>query len=196
MSTAAYRTVGPADCSILFGVPTSEQGFSLQAENPEEHDFIQSQRLTWPKYQHFFAGPCCGVLEDLRRWGVQVVEDARIEDLAAPFSEGRSVMILFAHWSEAEGSVELSDGVTDPSHIVASIPTAFEGILDLCVCHPQALVARVKADRPGCVVKYTGTTATPLLWLYMYHILFKLLNERPMNYFTALAQAFKTAAML
>jgi hypothetical protein len=61
--------------------------------------------------------------------------------------------------------------------------------MDLCVCHPRQLVVLLKQKCPDCLVKLTDTEASPLLWIYMYQALFKILNTKP-DYFQALADAF------
>lgn len=102
-------------------------------------------------------------------------------------------MILFAHWSDADGTVELADGLVSCEQIVRVVPKDFTNIMDLCVCHPRELVVLLKQKCPDCLVKLTETEASPLFWIYMYEAMFKILNSRP-DYFQALADAFKLLA--
>jgi hypothetical protein len=100
-------------------------------------------------------------------------------------------MILFAHWSDSDGRIELTDGLVSSEQVVSGVPSDFAGIIDLCVCHPRRLVELLKQKCPDCLVKFTDTKATPLWWIYLYAAMFKILLTQP-DYFQALADAFKS----
>jgi hypothetical protein len=172
-----------------FGIPLSEEAFRRQAQSPNGGDFIRSQRLTWEKYRYFFVDSCHKVLKDLRLWNVRIVEELTFAAFTEVFSRPPLVMILFAHWSDADGTVELADGLVSSEQIVSVVPKDFTNIMDLCVCHPRDLVVLLKQKCPDCLVKKTEKEANPLFWIYMYQALFKILNTKP-DYFQALADAF------
>jgi hypothetical protein len=180
--------VCPNDCVIGFGVPLTEAAFRRQEQGVTGGDFIRSQQLTWEKYRYFFADSSAKVLAQFRLWGVRLIEELTLQALRDLFSRPPTAMILFAHWSDTD-RVELADGLVSSEDIVHLVPADFTGIIDLCVCHPRALVVGIKQKCPGCLVKYTDTNAAPLWWLYMYQAMFKILATRP-DYFQALADAF------
>ena len=176
------------ECVIGFGVPLTETSFRKQEQSPTGGDFIHSQGLTWDTYRYFFADACAQVLVRLRQWNVHVIEELTFDALADVFSKPPKVVILFAHWTARE-AVELADGMIFSEAIIRVIPSNFQGIFDLCVCHPMSLVVGIKEKCPDCLVKYTAKNATLLWWLYLYEAMFKILTTRP-DYFQALADAF------
>ena len=125
---------------------------------------------------------------------VQIVEELTLAALSKLFSRPSSVTILFAHWSETDGTVELADGVVSCEEIVRVVPDGFTNIIDLCVCHPTQLVILLKQKCPDCLVKYTNTKASPLAWIYVYQATFKILTTQP-DYFQAVADAFEVLAI-
>jgi hypothetical protein len=181
------------ECVLGFGIPLSEEAFRQQAQNPKGGDFIRSQRLSWEKYRYLFVDSCHEVLKRLRRWNVRIVEELTLAALTEVFLRPPLVTILFAHWSETEGSVELADGLASPEQVVQLVPNGFTNLIDLCVCHPRQLVDLLKQKCPDCLVKKTDTKASPLYWIHLYEATFKILNTRP-DYFQALADAFKLMA--
>jgi hypothetical protein len=183
--------VRPDECLIGFGIPLSEEAFQRQAQSPDSRDFIRSQRLTWNSYRFRFADSCQKVLEHLRLWGVRVVGELTLQAFADAFSRPPRVIILFAHWSDTDGTVELADGLVSCERLVDLVPKDFSGAFDLCVCHPRQLVVLLKQKFPDCPVKFTEKQANALSWIYMYEVLFKILSTEPADYFEALADAFK-----
>jgi hypothetical protein len=181
--------VRPDECVIGFGIPLSEEGFRRQAQNPKGGDFIRSQRLTWEKHHYLFVDSCLKILPHLRRWGVKVVEELTLQALADVFSHPPAAIILFAHWRDSDGTVELADRLVAPEEIVGLVPKDFNRIMDLCVCHPRQLVMLLKQKCPDCLVKFTDTKATAVAWIYMYQAMFRILTTNT-DYFQALADAF------
>jgi len=92
--------------------------------------------------------------------------------------------------AESPSAVEFFDRFWPIPDIVARVPSEFEETLDLCVCHPNALVAALHRDRPRCLVKYVDTPVAPSRWLYFYLTLFKLLTEKDIDYTHALTATF------
>lgn len=184
--------VRPEECIIGFGIPLSEEAFRRHLQDSECRDFVKSQRLTWEKYRYLFADPCAKVLKHLQTWGVTVVEELTLPRLTAIFLHPPRVIILFAHWSDADGTVELAEGLVASEQIAAVVPGDYAGIFDLCVCHPRNLVVLLKEKCSDCLVKFTDINADALSWIYLYEVLFKILSTQPTDYFEALANAFKT----
>jgi hypothetical protein len=93
------------------------------------------------------------------------------------------VVVLFSHW--AGDKVEFFDGMAGVERIMAEIPPAYEGVLDLCVCHPIALVERLLASRPPYLVRYMKQEAAPHYWLYFYRDMFSYMGARNADYLKA-----------
>jgi hypothetical protein len=98
-----------------------------------------------------------------------------------------SPVILFSHWDSER--VEFADGLQSISKVVEAVPRTFSGVLDLSVCHPGKLVARLKVERPSiAMIRFTNVSTTPKLWLLFYLALFKALAENQLSYLEALDQ--------
>jgi hypothetical protein len=122
----------------------------------------------------------------LRKSGVTVVHDTALGDVTELVKRGLAVVILFSHWQTS--AVEFSSGLVDSNSVVAAIPPDFAGIIDLCVCHPNALVHELELQRPRCLVKYLPREAAAHLWIYFYRTLFGLLGSRQLTYLTAVEE--------
>lgn len=85
------------------------------------------------------------------------------------------VVILFAHWGKS--SVEFHDGFASIPAIVEKIPTDFDGIIDLCTCHPELLTIALRQERPKCLVKFVNNEVIPYQWLHLYLALFTHLKK-------------------
>ena len=94
------------------------------------------------------------------------------------------IVILFSHWRE--DTIEFFDGLVGIPDIVKAIPYEFEGLIDLCVCHPEKLTFALRSERPKCLIRYTQKKATPYIWLYFYLMVFKRLKEENITYLQAL----------
>ena len=105
-------------------------------------------------------------------------------DFAECFPSKR-VVILFSHW--IDDSVEFDDGLHGLDAIVSQVPVEFDGVVDLCVCHPCALVMRLRRERPECLVKRTRSKARVSFWLQFYQILFRVLAAGDLAYSDAVA---------
>jgi hypothetical protein len=188
------RIVKPSTCVLAFGIPTSREGFFRACDNPRA-DFAKRFLGGWPQYHAQFVADVEAVEPVLKKWGVTVLHDTSLEDFAKGLREPFDVMILFSHWKD--DTVELSSGLETISALLDAVPPAFDGILDLCVCHPMALVTELHFRRPGCIVKYLPTEAAPHFWMYFYRTLFSQLQTRDLTYLTALEEvacAFLDAA--
>lgn len=172
-----------------FGIPLTADSFHRQEQNPNGGDFIRSQGLSWDKHQFLFVDSCLKVIPHLRKWGVRVVEELTLQALVDVFAQAPAATILFAHCRDSDGSVELADGLVSPEKFVSFVPSDFDRIIDLCVCQPVQLVPLLKQKCPHCLVKLIEANATPIVWLYIYEVMFKILTTKP-DYFQAQADAF------
>jgi hypothetical protein len=126
----------------------------------------------------------------MTKLGVEVRTEVTLEQFGHLFGiEQFDVIILFAHWHSK--AVEFHSGLVDIPSIVENVPINFDGIIDLCVCHPEALAIALRVSRPNCLVKYVNEKADPAFWLYFYLALFTHMNQHDLGYLTALADVIR-----
>jgi hypothetical protein len=180
--TGHLRAVSPERCVVALAIPVSERRFREHLADIARHDFVRTTCPDWARYEAFARH----IREFVRRFaarGVPVVENATLQQFESCFATSQ-VVILFAHW--AAQAVEFDDGLAPVRRVVSAVPVSFDGVLDLCVCHPTALVVRLRRDRPNCLIKRTRGETSLLFWLQVYDVLFGLLRTEPMPYSTAL----------
>jgi hypothetical protein len=182
--SVARRVVTPRQCAIAFGIPTSREGF-LASRAGSAPSFARQFHGGWSQYEALFLADLHRVEPVLRRRGTHVAHDVTLDRFAALFAD-YPVVVLFSHW--AGDAIEFSGGFASPDEIVASIPSSYVGVLDLCVCHPGALVAAVLRERPGCLVRWIEREALPHYWLRFYEVLMRRLNAGDVTYLDALEQ--------
>lgn len=144
----------------------------------------------WQKYEFHVLNPFTYTRENLVALGVHVSDDLTLHQFGSLFRENHSVVILFSHWRK--DGIEFSDRLFDSQEIADQIPSDFEGILDLCVCHPTTFVNLIRKEKPSCLVRFTNRQATPALWLYFYRALFQLLHKDTYNYLDALEKTVES----
>ncbi|KAA6461263.1 hypothetical protein DYQ86_13575 [Acidobacteria bacterium AB60] len=179
------RVVKPAECVLAFGIPTTRESFE-RALTVSGTDYAKQFRGGWSQYYALLAKDVENVESPLREEGVTIVHDLTLEGFAALFERPFPAIILFSHWKE--DAVEFSDGMASAGAVLAAVPEQFDGILDLCVCHPMALVAALHKQRPGCLVKYLPVEAKPHFWMYFYKALFLHLKQSDVSYLTAIQE--------
>jgi len=187
--------VKPANCALAVGLPTSREGFD-KALQTETADLAKRFLGGWEQYYSQFAIDFEKIEPQFRNWGVTVVRDASLSDFADLFGRPFDVVILFSHW--CADAVEFRGGLSGASAVAAAIPLPFSGILDLCVCHPDALARELRIHRPHCLVKHIPGEAAPRYWLYFYRTLFSQLRTRDLTYLPAIedvAGAFLDSAL-
>jgi hypothetical protein len=144
----------------------------------------------WQKYEFHVLNPFSSTRQKLVALGVDVYDDLTLHQFGTSFKGNYSVVILFSHWRD--DGIEFSDRVFKSPEVAEQISPDFEGILDLCVCHPTAFVTRIKKEKPSCLVRFTNHQATPALWLYFYRALFQLLDKGAYNYLDALEKTVES----
>ena len=173
------------ECAVGFGIPTSHAEFSVALRDGTS-DFVVSHCPVWEKYRYYVVEDIESVLYDLVAWGVGVKRPLEKSGIRELFEKYR-VVILFSHWRN--DFIDLIDGPIGVEEFIARIPDDFGGILDLALCHPQALVKGVRTARPACLVKFTQQQATPAYWIQLYRVLFALVKGGGVTYLDALEMA-------
>lgn len=189
------RIVKPSNCAFVVGLPTSRDEFQ-EAVASERADFAKGFFGGWGQYYTQFVMDFAEIESRLRGWGVCVIQNASLADFAGLFGRPFDVVILFSHWSG--DSVEFRGGLENVNATLSAIPEEFDGLLDLCVCHPVALARALSVHRPGCLVKHIPVEAEPGYWWRFYRILFSQLRTRELTYLAAMeevAGAFLDSAL-
>jgi hypothetical protein len=171
----------PKPYCIAFGIPTTRREFFRSLSAPES-DYAKRWLGGWVQYRAQFVTDLDTVAPDLERAGVDLVRDLRLKQLPALFLN-RRVVVLFSHW--AGDKVEFSDGMAGVERILPEIPLTYDGVFDLCVCHPIALVEKLLARRPLYFVKHVSHEAAPHYWLYFYRDMFACMEIRNADYLEA-----------
>jgi len=181
------RIVRPQECVIAFAIPTSDETFKNHLRL--KRDFASMYRNPG-RYREHVARVYQSVEPAFRKLGVQVREEVTLQQFGQLFSGEFDVVILFAHWRR--GAVEFDEGFADVSSIVAEIPCDFNGLLDLCVCHPKELVIGLAQERLNLLTKFLDTKqATPRFWLYFYLALFTHLRDKDLTYLRGVEDVFR-----
>jgi len=166
---------------IAFGIPTTREEF-FRSFSPPQSDYTSHWLGGWGQYRAQFIADLDVVAPDLECAGVALVRGLRLGELSDLFSKHK-VVVLFSHWT-ADG-VEFFDGLASTEQILPEIPPAFEGVFDLCVCHPIALVQKIFASRPPYSVRYVEHEAAPHYWLYFYRDIFSHMKATKSDYLAA-----------
>lgn len=182
------ETISPAQCVIGFGIPTSEQKFREDYRHPKK-DFAKMYQGIWPKYRNQFIDPYKNVSKKLICTKVNLIPELTFAAFREAFSTYR-VVVLFSHW--ADDQVEFADRMVPTDEIIEAVPEAFDGVIDLCVCHPVSLAAGLRMKRAYCLSRFINREATPLLWLHYYQVLFEHLKRTPLTYLKATDDVIKT----
>lgn len=177
------RIIKPGDCVIGFGIPTSLKGFRRAQANPANKDFVVNCCPDVRDYQREVIGYTDRLLPVMTALGATVVRDLTLSDFREFFRRGAPVIILFAHWNA--DSIEFDDGLAGVGEVVEAVPPSFDGVIDLCVCHPRELALELRRLRRECVVRFIERDATPAFWLYFYIVVFKKLAASRMTYLEA-----------
>lgn len=172
---------------MAFAIPTTQAAF-------ERHLRLQrhfaSMTMYWGKYWIHVGSVFRSVEPVYRQLGVSVREEVTLAQFGELFSGEFDAIILFAHWRH--GAVEFEDGFADVPSIVAKVPFHFDGLLDLCVCHPESLVTALKLERPNLWTKsLSRERTTPRVWLYFYLALFTYLRDDNITYLKGLEVALR-----
>ena len=98
------------------------------------------------------------------------------------------MVILFSHWTSGD-EVEFINGMATVEDIIAAVPVEFQGVVDLCVCHPAKLATALQRERPRCFVKSSPDRAIHFtFWLHFYEVLVEVLLHKQVDYCQAIEQ--------
>jgi hypothetical protein len=172
--SASTQKLKPSDCVLAFGIPICEGEFWEAREDPLR-DFVKNQ--IWEQYDFQFVSHLRKIEPCLVKLGSKIVPRLTLQDFGRLFGDpSNKVIILFSHWTH--DTVEFFDGMATEDEIISVIPSSFEGIVDLTICHPNRLPVRIRNHLPPtALVKYTDVENTPTIWLYFYWALFTILND-------------------
>jgi hypothetical protein len=183
MSGEPYqRIVAIERCRVMFAVPLDAAAFRADLES-EDRDFVRSCCPEWPLYRREVIEPAMKVIGDARRFGAGVSTAATIDDWGAMFGEPLDVVVLVAHW--LGDTVEFRDGMHSVGAVIGRIPAAFDGAIDLCVCHPEALAIALRDLFPRSVTHYASAAADPRVFFPYLRALLWRLSRGDCSYLTA-----------
>jgi hypothetical protein len=178
------KLIKPQDCVVAVCIPTTRAAHVNALNNPENRDFVPNLGKEWLLYSRDVIAYTSRLLPEIEKLGVTVLYDVTLPTLNKLLSDSSyRIFVLIAHWKD--DAVEFADGLENISAIVDAVPTDFDGILDLCVCHPVSLALKLRETRPNCVVRFTNAESTPALWLYYFLALFKKLQLEEITYMAA-----------
>lgn len=180
---AETSLISPKNCVIAIGVPMTIHAFN-RAVLARNEGYASQFIGGWDQYYLQWVMPVSGFALTCQSMGVELLNELTATSLRERLSlPGVEALVLLSHWSE--NSVEFSDGFLSTDEFVSSIPEDYSGVLDLCVCHPCALISLMIAKRPNCTVRYTPQKVRPRFWLYYYEGLFRLLSAEKYSYIEA-----------
>lgn len=169
------QSLKPSDCVLAFGIPTCESEFWDAQNDSLGRDFLKNK--IWEKYDFQFVKYLNKVEPRLVKLGLKIVHKLTLQDFGKLFRDSSNkVIILFSHWKD--NTVEFFDGMATEDEIISVIPNDFDGIIDLCVCHPNNLPIRIRNHLPPTsLIRYTNVKNTPVIWLYFYWSVFTILGD-------------------
>lgn len=85
-------------------------------------------------------------------------------------------------------AIELRDGLHTLPELIAAIPQAFSGILDLTICNSAILGPAIKLARPDCLVAVNRALADPDVRFVRYRVVIKSLRRHPAPFGKVLAE--------
>lgn len=173
--SVALDKIKPSDCVLAFGIPTCEEEFGNAKSDALGRDFVIKQ--VWHEYDFHFVSHLKKIEPKMRKLGARIIYDLTLEKFGELFRDASNkVVILFSHWTDE--TVEFFDGMKTEKEIINVVPKDFDGIIDLCACHPKSLALKLRNHLPEfSLVKRTDVENTPRIWLYFYWAVFTALND-------------------
>jgi hypothetical protein len=182
--------INPEKYAIVVSIPLTQQEFIEAHDDSVYRDLAQRQGISWPRYHKALTRPFEKVAPAFEKLGVTIMRSATLNNFHSVFRKpGVSTVILVSHWQQ--DTVEFFDGMKPIAEIADGIPTDFDGLLDLCVCHPLGLAKLIKELRPNCLVKLTNTEVKPVIWFQFYRCLFHFLAKEELSYLDAFERSLK-----
>jgi hypothetical protein len=148
------RQHSPAECALVFAVPTWREEFERAARGPG--DFVprmvkgnpgRSLQSLWIEYAQV-AEYARMLSAEARAMGALTTSNASLACWRSALRQ-RPVNVLFAHCRPGEpGAVEFADGLYGVEEVATAVPREFEGVIDFAVCHSLQLSRLVKLRAP------------------------------------------------
>jgi hypothetical protein len=180
--------IKPSQCVLGFGVPIDYESFRKAKASPASHDFVVNLCSNWAEYYRYIAKHIEIQMPRLRTLGVRICEALTLAEFGEQLvRKDTRVLIVFSHFTDAE--IEFADGLASLPNIISRIPIHYDGVLDLCVCHPTRLIPTLEVQRPLCLKKFVDLPVRPAFWIHVYRVLFETLNSSPCDYLSALERA-------
>jgi hypothetical protein len=185
--TSANRVVLPSDCILAFCLPMDEASYKTTAG--VVGSYSSQFKGGWHQYKDLFVQEASRSIGLMRSRGVAVETDITLAAFSQLVSDRRwKAVILFSHWHE--DAVEFSDGFHDYAEITRTLDPEVSCLLDLCICHPNALVSQLLIQRPSLNLRTTKVQSSPQVWFAFYTAFFSVLSKGLYSYF----EAFETVA--
>jgi len=184
--------VKPGNCVLAFGIPLSVEGFLNAWELPPfPQSYVRAYEGGWKAYESSrFLVTFNRLKPEFDRLGASLRADITLDEFGNLFHDDRySVITLFSHWDGDQ--VEFCGGFADIPAIVERAPADFDGVVDLCVCHPEPLVERLISRTRKYQVRYADRKTSPAFWLHFYHLLYAILLSREITYADALVETVR-----
>ena len=187
--------VNPGNCVLTFGIPLSREGFLDACDLPDlpplPRSYVRGYEGGWKAYESSaFVATLNRLKPEFERLGVTLRADVTLDEFGELFRDDRySVITLFSHWDDDQ--VEFCGGFAEIPAIVERVPADFDGVVDLCVCHPESLVERLISRSRKYQVRYSDRKTSPALWLHFYHLLYAILLSSEITYDVALVETVK-----
>jgi hypothetical protein len=180
--TTSHRIITPSECALAFCLPLERTSFlngvSLQGS------YSSRYKGGWQQYQKLFVSEADRTFALLRSLGVHIETSVTCAGFADMLSSGRwGAVVLFSHWYG--DSVEFSNGFCGYTDIIQALPNGVRGIVDLCVCHPDALVSALLTQQTELNLRATREKSSPQIWMSFYTVFFRVLFEGRYSYFEA-----------
>lgn len=178
----------PENCVMLVGIPTTERAFSESIW--QDANRFAGRFWSFRHYETDFLRPFTRFAFRARRLGLRIETAATRSTIrwctSLPNVHG---CVVFSHWDDDAGVVELADGFASVGAVVAEFPTDYEGFVDLSTytSHRLAAELRVSRRRVSSIV-YRSSETTPRVWLGFYDLVFRLLHRRDLDYVSATDQ--------
>ena len=183
VAKAQPSPVLPAHCTVVIGLPCTRPGFEHSVRT-SDNAYARQYPGGWDQYCVQWLTPMNQFARAAQSLGVKLVPEASAATLKASFHRpDLAVLVLLSHWSAH--AVEMAGGFASVADLVDMVPDRFDGVLDLCICHPDGLAAALVREKPACLVRFKPRKVSPLWWLPYFEGLFRMLASGKFTYVQA-----------
>lgn len=173
--TCGGITISARNCTIAVGLPLDRSEFEESLKN-SPHTYGAGFVAGWHQYAVQWLAPFRQFLSECMDLGVTFEPTASLQAVKTCFHRREMrVLLLISHWHDER--VEWSGRFEPIQSLVDCVEQDFDGVLDLCICHPKRLRELLDIDRPKCLIRYSTQEVDPAYWLPYFKGLFRLLNQ-------------------